>query len=96
MPRIVLAAQLARWVRDASAPAGEAALEVDGATLGAALEQAFAQHPRLRGYVLDEHGHVRHHVAVFVDGESIADKSSLDLALSPRAEVYLLQALSGG
>jgi molybdopterin synthase sulfur carrier subunit len=96
MPKIVLASQLARWVREASATAGETALDVDGATLGAALEAVFAQHPKLKSYVLDEHGHVRHHVAVFIDGHSIADKTTLDHALAPRAEVYLLQALSGG
>jgi len=90
--RVVIAAQLARRVRDG----GEAVLEVEGATLAHALDAAFAQHPKLRGYVLDEHGHVRHHVAVFVDGESIADKSGLDLALRDGAEVYVLQALSGG
>jgi hypothetical protein len=33
----------------------------------------------LRGYVLDEHGSVRHHVAVFVDGQSIVDRRALDL-----------------
>lgn len=96
MPRIVLAPGLARWLRDPGAAAGETVLETDGATLGAALERVFAQHPRLRGYVLDEHAHVRHHVAIFVDGESIADKTSLDAPLAPRAEVYVLQALSGG
>ena len=92
MTRVVLAAQLARRVLEP----GEAAFDVDAATLGAALDAVFARHPALRGYVLDEHGHVRHHVAVFVDGRSIADKSSLDHAIAPRAEVYLLQALSGG
>jgi molybdopterin converting factor small subunit len=90
--RVVLAAQLARRV----GAAAETALEVDAATLAAALDAVFARHPNLRGYVLDEHGHVRHHVAMFVDGESIADKSDLDLALRDGAEVYVLQALSGG
>ena len=92
MTRVVLAAQLARRVLEP----GEAAFDVDAVTLGAALDAVFARHPALRGYVLDEHGHVRHHVAVFVDNESIADKSNLGLALRDGAEVYVLQALSGG
>lgn len=96
MTRVVLAAQLAKWVRDADAPAGEAVLDVEGATLGAALDAVFARYPKLRGYVLDDAGHVRHHVAVFVGGRSIADKTNLDLALEDGAEVYVLQALSGG
>jgi molybdopterin synthase sulfur carrier subunit len=51
----------------------------------------------LRGYIVDEHGLIRHHVAVFVDGQALRDKSDLTgVALSGRSEIYLLQALSGG
>lgn len=96
MAKVVLAPGLARWLREPDAAAGETVLEVEGATLSDVLERVFEQHPRLRGYVLDEHAHVRHHVAVFIDGNSIRDKSDLGTALAPRAEVYVLQALSGG
>ena len=75
MPRVVLASGLARWLQPAGAgPSRELALDVDGATLVATLESLFTRHPVLRGYVLDEHGRVRHHVAVFIDGQSITDK----------------------
>jgi hypothetical protein len=96
MAKVVLAPGLSRWLRTPDAAAGETVIDVDAPTLGAAFERVFDEHPRLRGYVLDEHAHVRHHVAVFVDGESIRDKSDLALPLAPRAEVYVLQALSGG
>ncbi|MEZ5438561.1 MAG: MoaD/ThiS family protein [Lysobacteraceae bacterium] len=46
--------------------------------------------------VLDEHGRIRHHVAVFIDGESIRSKSDLDVSLNEGSEVYIMQALSGG
>ena len=97
MPRIVLASGLARWLQPAGAALSrELALDLDGATLGATLESLFVRHPVLRGYVLDEHGSVRHHVAVFVDGQSITDKSALGVPLAPQSEIYVMQALSGG
>ena len=38
----------------------------------------------------------RHHVAVFVDGDAIGDKRKLMQPLGEHAEVYVMQALSGG
>lgn len=101
MARVVLASALARWLSpntgDATAAtaAGEAVLDVDGATVGAVLDEVFRRHPGLRGYVLDEQGAVRHHVALFVDGEVLHGKR-LEHALGEHAEVHVMQALSGG
>lgn len=97
MAKIVLAPALARWLH---APGGahgvETAAIVRADRLDAALEALFAQHPRLRGYVLDEHGAVRHHVAIFVDGAAIGDKRRLHQPLAAQSEIYVMQALSGG
>ena len=97
MARVVLASALARWLPQAVGRAtGEVALDVAGSTIGEVLASVFAMHPNLRGYVLDERGAVRHHVAVFVDGDAIGDKRDLMQPVSERAEVYVMQALSGG
>jgi molybdopterin synthase sulfur carrier subunit len=97
MPRVVLASALSRWLSAGGGGAGgEVALQCDGERLDAVLEQLFARHPNLRGFVLDERGVVRHHVAVFVDGDAIRDKADLRLPLRAQSEVYLMQALSGG
>ena len=40
--------------------------ECDGATVREVLDAYFAKHPRVRSYMLDEHGELRHHVVVFV------------------------------
>lgn len=96
MAKVVLASALARWLPDAGTASGEVALELPGDTLADVLQALFARHPGLRGYVLDERGVVRHHVALFVDGDAIRDKSRLDHALHAGSEIYVMQALSGG
>ena len=97
MARVVLAPALARWLPEsAGSPSREIALDVPGASLDEVLGGVFLRHPNMRGYVLDEHGGVRHHVAVFVDGTAIADKRHPRQALSADSEVYVMQALSGG
>lgn len=89
MPRLVFTPQLRRHVE---APE----LEVGALTLRGALEEAFARQPRLRGYVLDDQGHLRANVVVFVDGVRGSERRSLLQPLQPHSTVHVLQALSGG
>lgn len=89
MPRVVFTRNLQRHV-----PCPP--VEVAGATVRACLEAAFAQQPRLRGYVEDEHGALRFHMAVFVDGVPVADRRTLADPVAEGSEVYVMQALSGG
>lgn len=60
------------------------------------LEAAFAVNPRLRGYILDDQGHLRVNVVVFIDGRRIRDLRGLSDPLAPQSRVHVLQALSGG
>ena len=71
-------------------------VETDAADLRSALDACFADYPRLRGYVLDEQGHLRENVVIFIDGRRARDFRLLDDALAPQSQVYILQALSGG
>jgi sulfur-carrier protein len=71
-------------------------LECGAATLREALEAAFAVNPRLRGYVLDDQGHLRANVVCFVDGRRSTDRVALSEPLRPDSRIYVLQALSGG
>ena len=68
----------------------------EGVTVREVLDRVFADHPRARGYVLDEQGAVRRHMVIFVDGEQIADRDDLSDAVGARGEIYIMQALSGG
>lgn len=70
--------------------------EVQAATLGAALEQAFRAAPALRPYVLDEQGAVRKHVAVFLNAEMLPRQQALARPLQPADRVMVIQALTGG
>ena len=70
--------------------------QVPAGSLAAVLEAAFARAPALRGYVLDEQGVVRKHVAVFVNGEMIPDRADLRRPLAAADRVHVIQALTGG
>jgi molybdopterin synthase sulfur carrier subunit len=70
--------------------------EIDARTLSEALEAVFAAQPRLRGYILDDQGSLRRHLAVFVDGRRVRDRQHLSDALGEQSRVYVVQALSGG
>jgi sulfur-carrier protein len=89
LAHITFTQQLARFL-----PVPE--LDVDAATLRGALDQAFAGNPRLGAYVLDDQGHLRENVVVFIDGRRSRDRVLLDDALRPDSRIYILQALSGG
>lgn len=69
---------------------------VPGATVRAALDAYFAANARARGYVLDEHGRLRHHMAAFVDGQQVEDRDGLSDAVAPDGTIDIFQALSGG
>ncbi len=70
--------------------------DVPGATVREVLDAAFAANPRVRGYVLDDQGELRQHMVVFVDGVQVRDRVRLSDPVAPDAEVYVMQALSGG
>jgi molybdopterin synthase sulfur carrier subunit len=89
MPSVAFAPALTRHV--ACAPQ-----DVPPGTLAAVLDAAFTAAPALRGYVLDEQGAVRKHVAVFVNGEMIASRSDLTRPLQGTDRVHVIQALTGG
>jgi molybdopterin synthase sulfur carrier subunit len=70
--------------------------QVNSATLAGALDEAFLAAPGMRGYVLDEQGAGRKHVAMFVNARMIASRTQLDVPLAPGDKVMVIQALTGG
>jgi sulfur carrier protein ThiS len=69
---------------------------VPAGTVAEALESVFRENPRLRSYIVDEQGRLRQHVAVFVGGELVRDRSNLSDRVQDHQDVFVMQALSGG
>lgn len=65
-------------------------------SLRAVLDAAFAAAPELKHYVLDDQGHIRKHVAVFINKNMVQDRQNLNQALAPGDAVLVIQALTGG
>jgi sulfur carrier protein ThiS len=72
------------------------AAQVEGVTVGEALAALFVSRPVLRGYVLDDQGALRRHVAVYVNGEPVRDRTRMTDTVGIHDEIYVFQALSGG
>jgi sulfur carrier protein ThiS len=89
LPTIIFTRQLERFLEAPSAT-------VEGATLGEALTAVFTARPALRGYVLDDQGALRRHVAVYINGEPAKDRARLGDQVGPNDEIYVFQALTGG
>lgn len=74
---------------------GSGAHCVDAATVAEAMEAVFALYPQARGYVLDDQGRLRQHIAVFWEGQRLGP-GQLDQAVESHHRIDILQALSGG
>ena len=72
--------------------AGTDRLDVGGESAGEVLRRLEREHPRLRGWVLDEQGRLREHVTLFVNEE----RADLTVAVGAADRLYVVQAISGG
>ena len=65
---------------------------VRGATVVELLRTLESDHPAASGWMLDERGHIRRHINVFVNGELGGE----DTAVEDDDRVDVLPAISGG
>jgi sulfur-carrier protein len=77
------------------ATGGESELEVDGSTVGEALDAVFDRYDGLRQRIT-ENGDLRRFVNVYVSGEDIRFQDGLETAISDGDEVTILPAVAGG
>jgi sulfur-carrier protein len=89
MPKVAFTRALERFLKVPT-------MTVEGATLGEALDNVFQANPALRGYVLDDQGAVREHVAIYLNGIVVRDRAKLSDKVGPNDEIYVFQALTGG
>jgi molybdopterin converting factor small subunit len=71
---------------------GNREVVVDGASISEILRELERRHPKIEGWVLDEHGRVRRHVNVFLNGERVRE----DATVASDATVHVLPSISGG
>ena len=71
---------------------GNREVRLDGGSVGEVLRALERLHPRTAGWVLDEHGRVRTHVNVFLDGERVRE----DAPVADGSTLHVLPSISGG
>ena len=81
-------------LRDAAG--NQAETQVEGGTVGEALEALYTEHGELRGRLADDGGGLRRFVNVFVGGEDIRFLDGLDTPVSDGDELTILPAVAGG
>ncbi len=87
--RVAFTPQLRRFLETPAA-------EVEAEHARQALDLVLAGQPELRGYLVDERGRLRKHIAVFVGGQLARGDDDLTRPLPDGTEVLVMQALSGG
>jgi Molybdopterin converting factor, small subunit len=75
---------------------GERAIEVDGATIGDAVQALVGRHPGLAGQLLTPDGELHRFVNVYLNGRDVRYLDGLDTPVGERDEIRLLPAIAGG
>ncbi len=71
-------------------------LDIDAATIAEVVQALERLAPGIGFYLCDERGRLRQHVNIFIGQERIRDRARLSDAVEPDAQVFVMQALSGG
>lgn len=66
------------------------------ATVREALQHLWQLHVGLRDRVVNEQGHLRQHVNIFLNNENVRRLQSLDTSLTEGDEITILPSVSGG
>jgi molybdopterin converting factor small subunit len=66
--------------------------DLDGASVADLLRELELRHPPLRGWIVDERGHIRRHINVFINGERGREAT----AVAAEDRIDVIPAISGG
>jgi len=86
--------KLPTQLRAAAGNATEA--QVEGGTVGEALQSLYEQHAELRDRIADDGGGLRRFVNVYIGGEDIRFLDGLETAVKDGDELTILPAVAGG
>ena len=73
--------------------AGKGEIELTSSTLRELLSEMNVHYPGIRFRIIDEQDGIRQHIKLFVNAEQAHE---LDVKLSPRDQIHIICALSGG
>ena len=76
--------------------AGASDVEVDGATVRAALADLERRHPGIAAKLLDAAGAVKPFIRIFVGADDIGGLAGLDTGVAARDEIAIVPAIAGG
>jgi molybdopterin/thiamine biosynthesis adenylyltransferase/molybdopterin converting factor small subunit len=75
---------------------GQAKVQVEGATVAAALEELESRYPGIKERVLDQSGEILQHVNLYVNDTSVEDLGGREAPLRPGDELSIVPAMAGG
>jgi sulfur-carrier protein len=75
---------------------GAAEVNVDGGSLGEAINRLESQYPGIEQRLKDENGELRRFVNLYVNGEDVRFLQGLDTSLKTGDEVSIVPAVAGG
>jgi molybdopterin synthase sulfur carrier subunit len=91
---MAITVKLPTQLRDAAG--GATSTQVEGATVGEALEALYEEHGELRERLSGDDGGLRRFVNVYMGGEDIRFLDGLDTPVEDGAELTILPAVAGG
>ena len=71
-------------------------MDISGTTVRETLHNVEKTYPGLLNYLTEENGQLRKHVNIFLKGELIKDRKTLNDTVGSHDELLIFQALSGG
>jgi molybdopterin converting factor small subunit len=71
-------------------------LDIAGDSVRETLSNIEQHYPGMLNYLIEDNGQLRKHVNIFLKGELIKDRVTLNDPVNPRDELLIFQALSGG
>lgn len=75
---------------------GDDAVTLEGATVGAVLDELRGRYPELEGRVFDDQGGVRRFVNVYLGDEDIRFLDQLATPVDSGSEISIIPAIAGG
>ena len=75
---------------------GQREIEVEGATVGAAVQSLVGRHPGLASQLLTDDGELHRFVNVYLNGRDVRYLGGLETPVGTRDEIRLLPAIAGG